>query len=209
MLAERTRVSVSLLLAEPATTAQLARQLRELRASAFGRWLRPSGPGAAGEIDLRRTVTERGAVLFCLGGAPEEAASVMLTRLVCQDLLAAGEALARMDVDGDGIVWLTECGSMPASSVTDMIARGPVTGLPVLAVTTAAQVAGELADLTNVLVVHRMTDPAVSRQLAAAAVDPASLRDGEFVLAVRDPPRLVPSAEAVPARIRRSPREHP
>ena len=247
VLAERTRVSVSLLLAEPATTANLARQLRELRASAFGRWLRPPAPGAAGEIDLGRTVTERGAALFCLGGAPEQAASVMLTRLVCQDLLAAGEALAAMDVDGDGIIWLTECGSMQADSVTDMIARGPHTGLPVLAVTTSAQVAGELADLTNVLVVHRMTDAAVAHRLAvaaghpdpvmsaagypdpvmsaaggagpgfadggrpgspgapasAAAVDPSSLRDGEFVLAVKDPPRLVPRAVAVPARIRR------
>jgi hypothetical protein len=244
VLAERTRVSVSMLLAEPATTAQLTRQLRELRASAFGRWLRPPGPGTAGEIDLRRTVTERGAVLFCLGGTPEQAASVMLTRLVCQDLLAAGEALYRMDVDGDGIVWLTECGSMPADSVTDMIARGPDTGLPVLAVTTSAQVAGELADLTNVLVVHRMTDAAMAGRLAvaagypdpvlsaaagtgpgfadggspgapgypgapAASVDPSSLEDGEFALTVKDPPRLVPRAVTVPARIRRSPGDHP
>ena len=242
-LAERARVSVSLLVAEPATTAQLARQLRELRASAFGRWLRPPGPGAGGEIDLGRTVTERGAVLFCLGGAPEQSASVMLTRLVCQDLLAAGAALYRMGVDGDAIVWLTECGSMPADSVTDMIARGPDTGLAVLAVTTSAQVAAELADLTNVLVVHRMTDAAVARHLAVAAgvpdpvlsaagagaggaglaspggpripgapeaaVDPSSLGEGEFVLAVKDPPRLVPRAVAVPARIRRSPGERP
>ncbi len=232
MLAERTRVSVSLLAAEPATTAQLARQLRELRASAFGRWLRPAGQGRAAEIDLGRTITERGAVLFCLGGSPQQAPSAMLARLVCQDLLAAGEALHRMGVDADGIVWLTECGSMPASSVTEMIARGPDTGLPVLAVTTSAHVAAELADLTNVLVVHRMTDAAAARQLAvaaghpdpvlpgpdpgsvrdpwsapaAAAVDPSSLRDGEFLLAVRNPPRLVPRAVAVRARIRQHPR---
>jgi hypothetical protein len=233
-LAERTRVSVSLLTAEPATTAQLSRQLRELRASAFGRWLRPSGQGPSGEIDLGRTLAERGVVLFCLGGTPEQAPAVMLTRLVGQDLLAAGEALHRMGVDGDAVVWLTECGSMPAGAVTEMIARGPETGLPVLAVTTAAHVAAELADLTNVLVVHRMTDAAVARQLAVAAgrpdlvmspagaagpgfassgspgapgaaVDPSSLLDGEFVLAVRDPPRLVPRAAAVRARIRRSP----
>ncbi|MGH3225689.1 MAG: hypothetical protein ACRDPY_44590, partial [Streptosporangiaceae bacterium] len=38
----------------------------------------------------------------------------------------------------------------------------------------------------------------------AAAVDPTALGDGEFVLAVKDPPRLVPRAVAVPARIRRS-----
>ncbi|HTX27398.1 MAG TPA: hypothetical protein VME19_10310 [Streptosporangiaceae bacterium] len=214
LLAERTQVSASLLLAEPATIAPLARQLRELRASPFGRWLRPSGRGAAAEIDLGRTVTERGVVLFCLGGAPLGAPAAMLARLVGQDLLAAGEALHRMGVDGDGIVWLTECGSMPASSVTDMIARGPDTGLPVLAVTTAAHVAAELASLTNVLVVHQMTDAAAARQLAAAAggpdpvlpgahpglaadpwsasaADPSLLRAGEFFLAVKNPPRLV------------------
>jgi len=235
-LAERTRVSVSLLIAEPATTAQLSRQLRELRASSFGRWLRPSGQGPSGEIDLGRTLAERSVVLFCLGGAPEQAAAVMLTRLVGQDLLAAGEALYGMGVDGDAIVWLTECGSMPAGAVTEMIAHGPQTGLPVLAVTTSADVAAELADLTNVLVVHRMTDAAVARQLAVAAgrpdpvmsaagvagpgfagpgspaapppaADPSALLDGEFVLAVRDPPRLVPRAVAVRARIRRSPGE--
>jgi hypothetical protein len=222
VLAERTRVSASLLVAEPATTAQLTRQLRELRASAFGRWLRPAGQGAAASIDLGRTVTERGVALFCLGGTPE---SAMLTRLVCQDLLAAGEALYRMGVDGDAVVWLTECGSMPAGSVTDLIARGPDTGLPVVAVTTSAQVAAELADLANVLVVHRMDDTATARQLAGypdpalsgtgvtgtgyassqPPDDPSSLRDGEFLLAVKDPLRLVPRAEAVRARIRRSP----
>ena len=44
VLAERTRVSMSLLHAEPATTGALAWQLRELRTSAAGRWLRPPGP---------------------------------------------------------------------------------------------------------------------------------------------------------------------
>ncbi len=234
VLAERTRVSVSLLAAEPATTAQLVRQLRELRASAFGRWLRPPGQGHPAEIDLRRAVTERGVVLFCLGGAPQQGPSAMLARLVGQDLLAAGEALLRMGVDGDGIVWLTECGSMPASCVTDLIARGRDTDLPVLAVTTSAHVAAELAGLANVLVVHRMADTAAARQVAMAAggadpvrpdpvlpdpghgsagdpwsapaVDPSSLRDGEFFLAVKNPPRLVPRAVVVLARIRHRPR---
>src|ERR1700677_4494387 len=72
-LAERTRVSMSLIHAEPATTAQLTRQLRELRASDFGRWLRPSSRGPsdpAAEIDLGRAVTDRAVVLFRLGGTP-------------------------------------------------------------------------------------------------------------------------------------------
>ena len=140
VLAERTRVSMSLISAEPATTAELGRQLRELRASPLGRWLRPSAGGPAADIDLGRAVAERAVVLFRLGGpdpsSPAES-SAMLTRLVCQDLLAAGAALNGIGVDGDGIVWLSECGSLPRHSVIDMIARGPGTGLPVLAATTS------------------------------------------------------------------------
>jgi hypothetical protein len=209
-LAERTRVSMSLIHAEPATTAQLTRQLRELRTSDFGRWLRPSGPGPSGpgpsglaaEIDLGRAVTDRAVVLFRLGGTPLPS-TAMLTRLVCEDLLAAGAALSGIGVDGDGLVWLPECGSLPRRAVTDMIARGPRTGLPVLAVTTFPQVATELAELTNVVVAHRMTDADAARQLAevAGATTGPPLGDGEFLLAVKDPPRLVPRAQPVRARI--------
>jgi hypothetical protein len=200
-LAERTRVSMSLIHAEPATTAQLTRQLRELRASDFGRWLRP--PGAATEIDLGRAVTERTVVLFRLGGPDQRAASAaMLTRLICEDLLAAGAALSGIGVDGDGLVWLPECGSLPRRAVTDLIARGPGTGLPVLAVTTFPQVAADLAELTNVVVAHRMTDAAAGQLAAVAGTSPdPPLGAGEFLLAVKDPPRLVPRARLVRARI--------
>jgi hypothetical protein len=238
VLAERTRVSVSLLHAEPATVAQLARQLRDLRASAPGRWLRPSVQDPAGEIDLGRTVTQRGVVLFRLGDA-EEATSAMLTRLVGQDLLAAGTALHGIGVDADAVVWLAECGAMPRAAVTDMIARGPAVGLPVLATTTSARAAAELAELTNVVVIHRVTEAATAHQLAAVtgAADPlppaqgfltagnpaepagpgvsagpgfppvtragylSALQDCEFVLAVKNPRRLVPCACLVRARI--------
>jgi hypothetical protein len=204
-LAERTRVSVSLLNAEPATTAQLTRQLRELRASGFGRWLRPSGQGPAAGIDLARAVTERAVVLFRLGGQGTGAASsAMLTRLVCQDLLAAGAALSAIDVDGDGMIWLAECGSLPRQAVTDLIARGPGAGLPVLAATTSPRVAAELAELTNVVVAHRMTD-ADGAKLTPGPVAEATLlsalRDGQFLLAVKHPKRLVGPAQLVRARV--------
>nr|MDQ2814579.1 hypothetical protein [Actinomycetota bacterium] len=167
-LAERTQMSASLLSAEPATTAQLTRQLRELRASGFGRWLRPSGQGPAAGIDLGRAVTERSVVLFRLGGPPRAASATMLTRLICQDLLAAAAALSAIEVDGDGIIWLAECGSLPRQAVTDLIARGPGAGLPVLAATTSPQAAAQLAELTNVVVAHRMTDADAARHRAAA-----------------------------------------
>src|SRR6266699_734582 len=110
MLAERVRVSTSLVTAEPATIAEVGRQLREVRASPFGRWLRPSPDGQAADIDLSRDVAERAVVLFRLGGPRPAESCAMLTRLVCQDLLAAGTALNRIGVEGDGIVWLSECG---------------------------------------------------------------------------------------------------
>ncbi len=197
VLAERTRVSVSLLHADPATTAALARQLRELKASESGRWLRPPGPAPAAEIDLGQTVTDRGVVLFRLGGSPSPAVSAMLTRLVCQDLLTAGAALRGIGVGGDGIVWLAECGSMPRSSVTELIARGPGAGLPVLAATTSAPAAAELAELTNVVVAHRMEDQTAPRSLDGLS----ALRAGEFLLMVKNPRRLVPRAAFVRARI--------
>jgi hypothetical protein len=242
-LAERTQVSVSLINAEPATTAQLAQQLRDLRASAFGPWLRPSGQGPAAEIDFGRAVTERAVVLFRLGGAPRTASSAMLTRLVCQDLLAAGAALSGIGVDGDGLVWLTECGPLPRQSVIDMIARGADSGLPVLAATTYPQAAAELAELTNVVVAHRMNDAAAARQLAmvagtagaglpAAGGDdredlaagptvpgpavsgpaaetggPAALGEGEFLLSVKNPRRLIPRGRLVRARTPPVPRD--
>jgi len=197
VLAERTRVSASLLHAEPATIAVLTQQLRELRASAFGPWLRPSAQGAAAAIDLGRTVTERGVVLFRLGGSAQPAAAAMLTRLICRDLLTAGAALHGIGVDGDGIVWLAECGAMPRGSVTELIARGPGAGLPVLAATTSAAAAAELAELTNVVVAHRMDDAAAPRGLDGLS----ALRAGEFMLTVKDPARLVPRGVFVRARV--------
>ena len=226
---------MSLINAEPATIAQLTRELRELRASAFGPWLRPAGQGPAAEIDLGRAVTQRAVVLFRLGGE-RNASSAMLARLVCQDLLAAGAALTEIGVNGDGIVWLGECGALPKQSVTDMIARGPDAGLPVLAATTSPPVGVELAELTNVVIAHRMNDAAAARHLATAvgvaapelppvgsadAASPAAagpaavrltagpaadngslpaLRDGEFLLAVRNPRRLVRRGQLVRAR---------
>jgi hypothetical protein len=197
VLAERTRVSVSLLHAEPATIAALARQLTELKASALGRWLRPSGPDPAAGIDLGQTVTDRGVVLFRLGGQASPAASAMLTRLVCQDLLTAAAALKGIGVAGDGIVWLAECGSMPRGSVTELIARGPAAGLPVLAATTSAAAAAEVAELTNVVVAHQMADQVMPGSLDGLA----ALRAGEFLLLVKDPRRVVPRAAFIRARI--------
>jgi hypothetical protein len=135
-------------------------------------------------------------VLFRFGGAPDQGVPGMLTRLVVQDLLTTIAALDRIGVDGDGIVWLAGCGSMPRHSVTEMITRGPAAGWPVLATATSGPAVAELADLTNVVVAHRMSDG-----VAPGGLDGVSaLRDGEFLLTVKNPQRLVPRAAFVRAR---------
>ncbi len=224
VLAERIRVTASLVSAEPATIAGLSQQLRELRESPFGRWLRPSPDGPAADIDLGRAVTDRSVVLFRLGGPAAPESSAMLTRLICQDLLAAGPVRNGTGPDGNGLIWLAECAALPRQPVSDLIARGRAAGLPVLAATTSAPVAADLADLVNVVVAHRMTDAAAARRLSAVAAglrpgpgqppepgaaadsgaqaaDPAALRAGEFLLAVQDPPRLIPGGLLVRARV--------
>ena len=119
MLAERIRVSASLVSAEPATVASPRRQLRELRESPFGRWLRPSSDGRrprrgspstagrrgipgrqAADIDLGRAIADRAVVLFRLGGPSAAESSAMLDRLICQDLL--GRAGVARDGTSEG-----------------------------------------------------------------------------------------------------------
>ena len=168
-------MSTSVVTAEPATIAEVGRQLRELRASPFGRWLRPAPDGQA-DIDLSRAVAERAVVLFRLGGPRPAESCAMLTRLVCQDLLAAGAALDGIGVGGDGIVWLTECAALPRPPVAEMIARGRDTGLSVLAATTSAQVAAGLADLVNAVVELPNRDTAAAHGLAAQGPAAANAR---------------------------------
>ncbi len=208
VLAERIRVSASLVSAEPATITGLRRQLRELRESPFGRWLRPSADGPAADIDLGRAVTGRTVVLFRLGDPAASESSAMLTRLVCQDLLAAGLARNGTGANDSGLIWLTECAALPRQPVTGLIARGRAAGLPVLAATTSAPVAADLAGLVNVVVAHRIADAAFADSGAWAA-DPAALRPGEFLLAVRNPPRLVPGGLLVRARVPKLIRDRP
>ncbi|HEU5386930.1 MAG TPA: hypothetical protein VFV73_13595, partial [Streptosporangiaceae bacterium] len=193
---------------------------------------RPEGGSSAGrrrerafhgrevaDIDLGRAIADRAVVLFRLGGPSAGESSAMLDRLICEDLLRAGAArdsagardgtVARDGTSGgggDGLIWLAECAALPRQAVTSLIARGRPAGLPVLATTTSAAVAADLADLVNVVIAHRMAPGAAAARLSVAA-DPATLRDGEFLLAVQDPPRLVPSGLLVRARVPRVTRD--
>ncbi|MBV9451566.1 MAG: hypothetical protein JO345_37335 [Streptosporangiaceae bacterium] len=201
VLVERVQVSASLTDAEPAAIASLAQELRALRGSQAGRWLRQPVGGQLAPVDLGRTVTSRSVALFCLNGSARD----MLTRLVCQDLLGLGARLRGMGVDADAVVWLAGCDAIPEQTLRELIAAGPAAGLSVVATTSSPKAAGDLAEHPNALLVHRIADPAAAGRLAAAAAmsadDLATLGDEELVLAVARPRRLVPRVLAVRSRI--------
>ncbi|HEX6520149.1 MAG TPA: hypothetical protein VF070_09080 [Streptosporangiaceae bacterium] len=227
VLVERAQVSASLTDAEPAAIASLAQELRALRASEAGRWLRQPVGGQSVPVDLGRTVTSRSVALFCLNGPARE----MLTRLVCRDLLGLGARLRGMGVDADAVVWLAGCHAIPEQTLRELIAAGPAAGLSVVATTSSPKAAGDLAEYPNALLVHHIADPAAARRLAAVAAprlpafgasdaaaggpgrfnteippamsadDLTTLGDGELVLAVARPRRLVPRVLTVRSRV--------
>jgi hypothetical protein len=222
-LVERVEVSANLIAADPGIIAPASRQLRAFRTSAAGRWLGQPVGGQLGGIDLGRTVSDRCAALFRLGGSAQVAgpdALAMLNRLVCQDLLRLSAALGKAGGHADGVIWLVGCQAIPERTFAELVAAAPAAGLAVLATTTSAPATQVLAGYTNALVVHRMTDLAAARGLAAAAApilpgpepgaveaartltaeDVLGLDDDEFVLAVRSPRRLISRALAVRIR---------
>jgi hypothetical protein len=163
-LAERVKVSASLLEADPKTTAALAEQLNELRASPLGRWLTP-GPGT--RVDLGRVVRERAVVLFSIETAAHGRAATTLASLVARDILAVCAELRRIGVPGDGLVWFDQCGALAPATLGELVTRGAAAGLPALLTTTDADRSPALADQASVLVVHRLTDPAVAERFAS------------------------------------------
>lgn len=134
----------------PESVASVVRQLEEIRKSPAGRWLRPTGADHAG-IDLGRAVRERSAVLF-------QVDSPAIARLVCADLLALGDDLRGISVDGDGVVLLCGCDKLPADTLARLVASGASAGLSVLATTTSTRFAAELAGAFGTLAIHRIAD---------------------------------------------------
>lgn len=162
-LAERVRVSASLLEADPRITAMLAAQLNELRSSPLGRWLSPA-PGP--RIDLGRVVRERAVVLFSIESAAYGRAATTMAGLIARDVLAVCSQLRRIGVPADGLVWFDQCGGLAPATLAQLVARGDAAGLPALLTTTATAPAQDLADEVNVLVLHRLTDPAAAERFA-------------------------------------------
>jgi hypothetical protein len=123
----------------------------------------------------------------------------------CAGIVALGRHLRRIGVDGDGLIWIPGCDSLPVAVRAPLISGGGAIGLPVLMTTTSAAVARELAGLAGVVLIHRLADPAAAADLAALAGlgrPPEPLGAGEFVLAVNARRRRrVEFGRLVPARL--------
>jgi hypothetical protein len=170
-LIERVKVSASLFEADPQTMSALASQLTQLRSSPLGRWLTPPSADATGEpadslLDLERVIRQRGVALFSLDGDHRSRPAIAVASLVAQDLMGICAELRKIGVDGDGLVWLEQCGGVPAGVLTELVRRGAAAGLPALLTTTSAQAAEQVADQVNAVVIHRMTDPVMAERFA-------------------------------------------
>jgi len=151
------------------------------------RLLIEGGDGAG----LGRVVRDRSAVLLSVH-TPD------LTASVCADILALGEDLREIGVDGDALVWLYGYEAPPAGPVAGLVASlvagGAAAGLPVLVTTTSRRAAADLARLVSVVLVHQLADAATARILAA--------RTGTRLVPARVPageqPTALPQAGLLP-----------
>jgi hypothetical protein len=216
LLAERAAVTVSRLEADRAMALSVAEQLVSLRASPLGRWLCPApGPLPGTRISLADVVRQRGVALFSLDGATHGRPADMIANLVARDTAEVYAGYRRAAVSGDGVCWFSACETVDQAALAELAAAGAATGRACLLATTSPAAAGRLVDQVNVLVLHRLDDPALADRLgwlAGRRLAPAEGVAAELVPAGYVPERIagerVPAehvpAERVPARSTRA-----
>jgi hypothetical protein len=169
-LAERVRVSASLMQADPSAAAVLTEQLTGLRASHLGRWLRPeplAGRSAtSARISLSGIVRDRAVALFSLDQATYGRPAAMIANLVALDTAAVFAASRRLQAGGDGLAWFSHCEAVDHPALAALLGAGAQAGLAVLLGTASPEAAERVAGLANVLVIHRLDDAGLAARLA-------------------------------------------
>jgi hypothetical protein len=222
-LAERVRVSSSLLETDPATASFLAGELTGLRASALGRWLRPAGargattPGAGargastgsgpGQISLSTVIRERAVAFFPLDQSRHGRSARMIANLVALDAAAVFAESQRLGVAGDGLAWFGAADAIARPALAPLVSSGAQTGLATVLSTVSAPAAGQLAALANVLVIRGPADTSLAGDpaatvLAGTTLDGTVLAGDQFTLVIRSPQQQVPLGRFVPGRMR-------
>ncbi len=116
--------------------------------------------GGAPPVSLRQVVTERSVALLAAAG-PDRAAAA------CTELRSLAAELRRIGVDGDALVWVPHAELVPAQALGALLLDGATAGLAVLAATTSAATATELAPVAGTVLIRRVTDPGLAAALAA------------------------------------------
>ncbi len=121
-----------------------------------------AGPAdaVAAQADLCLVIRERSAVLL----RPVSAAGA---RAACAGIAALSRDLRRIEVDGDGLVWICGAERLPAETLATLLPGGPASGLPALLSTASPAAAMELAGLVSVVLMNRIADPGCATRLAA------------------------------------------
>ena len=217
-LDERVRVSASQLEADPATAAFLAGELTGLRASALGYWLRPAGAHGAGargtgtdygpaQISLSAVIHERAVAFFPLDQPRHGRSARMIANLVALDAAAAWAGSRRLGLAGDGLAWFGDADAIAGPALAPLLSTGAQAGLATVLSTVSAQAAGQLAALTNVLVIRGPADTSLAggdpaaTALAGTTLDGTVLARDQFTLVIRSPEQQVPRGRFVPGRM--------
>jgi hypothetical protein len=167
LLAGQVVLTADLLAAGGSMATFIAEQLAGLRASPLGRWLGPAPAGEPGlAISVGEVVRTRGVVLFSLDRATHGRAADTVANLVAQDATEVYARLRRAAIGGDGLAWFGQCETIDPQALAGLVGTGPGAGLATVLSTTAAAVAGRLADQVGVLVLHRLDDHALAGRLA-------------------------------------------
>ena len=106
---------------------------------------------------LGRVVRERSAALLRVG-SPEVA------ERACAAVGALAADLRRIGVDGDGLIWIPGCDSLPAAALVPLISGGARRAAGAADHDIGRLAARELAGLVGVVLVHRLADPAGGRR---------------------------------------------
>ena len=167
--------------------------LRAATEAEDGRWFGQ----APDEPLLARAVRERSAVFLSLR-TQDVAAQVFA------GLLALCGDVRRIGADGDGLVWLYGYEPAPdgllAGMAGSLVAGGASAGLPVLVTTTSPRAVADLASRVNVVLVHRLADPAAADALAArtgSKLVPVGWSAAEWATTVPSAATVVPAHPGV------------
>lgn len=182
-LARRAGQAQQWLARDPGPAALVVSQLTALRGTELGRRLAP-GPGA--QISLDAVIRDRAVALFSLAGAGP--AAEVVANLLALDVTSRYAALHRGGTAPDGLVWVSHCDRVAAPALAGLAQAAPDL-VPVLS-TSSPGVASGLAGQVNVCVAHRVADPELAGQLAAAT--------GTRLVSAARPGPAVPVAAPVP-----------